>query len=68
MAERRRSGLTTRSRVSGRSSGPLLGGFAAQYLGYAMAFGTSVALILAGCAILAATRVSEIGALSENRK
>src|SRR2546429_141269 len=48
--------------------GPLLGGFAAQYLGYAMAFGTSVALILAGCAILAATRVSEIGALSENRK
>jgi len=27
-----------------------------------------VALILAGCAILAATRVSEIGALSENRK
>jgi hypothetical protein len=26
-----------------------------------MAFGTSVALILAGCAILAATRVSEIG-------
>jgi MFS family permease len=39
--------------------GPLLGGFAAQYLGYAMAFGTSVALILGGCVILAATRVSE---------
>jgi len=27
-----------------------------------------VALILGGCAILAATRLSEIGALSENRK
>jgi len=48
--------------------GPLLGGFAAQYLGYAMAFGTSVGLILAGCAILAATRVSEVAAVSENRK
>jgi len=48
--------------------GPLLGGFAAQYLGYAMAFGTSVALILAGCAILAATRLSEIGSPGENRK
>jgi len=45
--------------------GPLLGGFAAQYLGYAMAFGASVGLILSGCAILAATRVSEIEALAK---
>ncbi len=39
--------------------GPLLGGFAAEWLGYGPAFGTSVALILAGSALLAATRTPE---------
>ena len=48
--------------------GPLLGGFTAQYLGYATAFGTSVGLILGGCTILAATRLSQISAPDEKRK
>jgi len=36
--------------------GPLLGGFAAMFYGYAPAIGASVAFILAGVVILALTR------------
>lgn len=39
--------------------GPLLGGFVAEFHGYALAIGTSVAFILAGVAILAVTRSLE---------
>ncbi len=39
--------------------GPLLGGFAAEFLGYGVGIGVSVAFILAGVAILAATRSLE---------
>lgn len=39
--------------------GPLLGGFIAEFYGYAPAIGASVAFILAGVAILAATRSLE---------
>jgi MFS family permease len=36
--------------------GPLLGGFVAEFYGYAPAIGATVAFILAGVAILAVTR------------
>ena len=39
--------------------GPLLGGFTAQLLGYAPAFGVSVALVLAGSGLLAAARLPD---------
>ncbi len=39
--------------------GPLMGGFAAEFLGYAPAFAVSVALILAGCGVLAANRTGD---------
>lgn len=39
--------------------GPLLGGFAAEFYGYGIGIGVSVAFILAGVAILAATRSLE---------
>ncbi len=39
--------------------GPLLGGFAAEFLGYGVGIAVSVAFILAGVAILAATRSLE---------
>jgi len=40
--------------------GPLLGGFAAEFLGYGVGIGVSVAFILTGVAILAATRSLEV--------
>ncbi len=39
--------------------GPLLGGFAAEFLGYGVAIGVAVVFILGGVAILAATRSLE---------